>query len=146
MCVGYLFHPFTLRWCLLRCVSWTHQKVRSCFSIFSVSLCLFTEEVRPLIPRVFVSNVYGLLLTPIIASIRGSFRGLMRWDKMFGGQSNPWMTISVPPWGSLGTFVQAGVLGLYLNKAIDIRVTWVMLTLCLLFACRRFGHEWLCSD
>jgi hypothetical protein len=49
-----VFQPFTLRSCLsfsLRWVSFKQQKVRSCLSSQSVSLCLFIGELSPLILR-----------------------------------------------------------------------------------------------
>jgi hypothetical protein len=49
-----VFQHFTLSYCLslsLKCVSCTQQKVGSCLRNESVSLCLFTRELSPLILR-----------------------------------------------------------------------------------------------
>lgn len=48
-------HSFTLRGhmsLMVKCISWMYQKDGFCFLILSVSLCLFIEEMMPLILRI----------------------------------------------------------------------------------------------
>jgi hypothetical protein len=65
-----VFQPFTLRECLsfsLRLVSCKQQNVGSCLCSQSISLCLFNEELRPLMLREIKEKQ---LLRPVIFVVK----------------------------------------------------------------------------